>query len=162
MNTAYLLLGSNLGDRNTYLERARKELETKAGTIFAISKIYNTAAWPEGSNQQDFLNQAIGLHTPLLAPELLHAILTIEKQSGRTRNGKWEARIIDIDLLFYNSDIIKTTDLSVPHPHLHERRFVLVPLAEIAPDFIHPGLQKSVGKLLAENTDKLTVTPVFK
>ena len=158
MNIAYLLLGSNLGNRESLLAQALEQIDVQAGKIFLRSSVYNTQPWGT-QDQQDFLNQAIAIHTELSAFHLLNKILTIEEALGRTRTHKWEARTIDIDILFYNSDIIDTPNLSVPHPFLHERKFALIPLAEIAGDFTHPTLNKSVKKLIETCSDPLVVTP---
>ncbi|MBI3501226.1 MAG: 2-amino-4-hydroxy-6-hydroxymethyldihydropteridine diphosphokinase [Bacteroidetes bacterium] len=163
MNKAYLLLGSNLGERENYLLDAKAQVKKNIGKIISESSLYNTAAWGKES-QNDFLNQVISVETNLPAEKLLEAILSIEKKMGRERNKKWEARIIDIDILFFNDEIIRTKNLTVPHPHLHERRFALVPLAEIAADFIHPVLKKSIKSLLRECKDNLEVKilPIIK
>src|SRR5689334_3592477 len=109
MNTAYLLLGSNLGDRKKFLADAIELLEQKTGKVIARSALYNTEPWPaREENQDDFLNQAVCIETPLSAHALLENILRIEEQLGRTRTQKWEARTIDIDILLFNSDIIRT------------------------------------------------------
>ena len=161
MNTAYLLLGSNLGNRESYLFKAIEMLSANAGKVQAKSSVYSTAPW--GNTQQaDFLNQAIRIEIPLSAQELLQKILHIEERLGRKRDQKWEARMIDIDILLFNAEIIQTPELTVPHPFLHERRFALIPLVDIAGDVMHPILNKSIKDLLTENTDALSVTPAIK
>ncbi len=156
MNKVYLLLGSNLGGREKFLSLAEKEIEKQIGKIISASSVYETAAW--GKEDQDaFLNKVICVETNLKAEKVLEKILSIEKNLGRTRDKKWEARIIDIDILFFNSEIFKSSNLQIPHPHLHERRFALVPLAEIAPEFVHPVLKKTVKELLNECPDELKV-----
>jgi len=161
MNTAYLLLGSNLGEREGFLSQAIESIRKSIGKVVAQSSLYETAPWGN-KNQSNFLNQVICIETKLPAEELLFKILAIEKELGRKREQKWEARIIDIDILFFNSEIIQTPDLSVPHPYLQERRFALVPLAEIAEEFVHPVFKKSIKQLLADCKDKLPVSPLSK
>jgi len=156
MNKAYLLLGSNLGDRKKYLSDAVTLLEIHAGKITLKSMLYNTAPWGV-TDQDDFLNQAVCVETKLSAQQLLENILYIEEKLGRIRIQKWEARTIDIDILFFNSDIISTDNLTVPHPFLHQRRFALLPLSEIEGNFIHPVLKKSVKILLADCDQNLVV-----
>lgn len=164
MNTAYLLLGSNLGNRESYLAEAIELLKSEAGDLIAQSSTYNTAPWsgtlaPGGVKPQaDFLNQAVGISTTLSAPELLSKVLAIEEKLGRIRDRKWGPRTIDIDILLFNLVRINTADLTVPHPFLHERRFTLMPLSEIAGDLVHPVLEKSIKKLLLECPDNLQVT----
>lgn len=156
MNKAYLLLGSNMGNRKKYLYSAIELITKNIGEIISKSAIYSTSAWGN-ENQSSFLNQAIHVNTNFSAEELLEGILYIEKKLGRERKKKWEARIIDIDMLFFNKEIIHSKQLTVPHLHLHERKFALVPLTEIAKDFIHPVLKKSVKNILKECKDKGTV-----
>ncbi|MGQ0827471.1 MAG: 2-amino-4-hydroxy-6-hydroxymethyldihydropteridine diphosphokinase [Bacteroidota bacterium] len=162
MNTVYLLLGSNLGDKLHVLQQAAQLIEKQIGSINKVSGIYITAAWGNTS-QPDFINQAIRVHTSLSADEVLQQILEIEKTLGRVRDHqKWKERIIDIDILFYNNCIIDTSHLTVPHPYLQDRKFVLIPLLEIAPDLIHPIYNKSVRILLNECTDTLEVKSIKK
>lgn len=153
MNKAYLLIGGNLGDREGNLARARDLLETQTGRISAVSGLYATAAWGK-TNQPDFLNQALEIQTTLNARQLIRRILKIEKQMGRIRAEKYGPRLIDIDILLFNEEIHDLRFLKVPHPELPNRRFALVPLAEIAPEAIHPISGKKVKELLEACTDQ--------
>lgn len=156
MPTAYLLLGSNLGDRVAILREAVEQLSVLAGTVEKVSGLYETAAW--GLEEQPaFLNQAVQLHTLLSAEQLLDACQRVEQLAGRERLVRWGARTLDVDILLYDAEVLQTERLSVPHPRLPERRFALVPLAEIAPSVIHPALGQSVGELLAVCPDPLSV-----
>jgi 2-amino-4-hydroxy-6-hydroxymethyldihydropteridine diphosphokinase len=156
MNDVYLLTGGNLGNRLHYLKKACDEIETKAGTVIRKSSVYETEPW--GFTDQDaFLNQVLCIHTELEPEELLHTLLEIEIQLGRKRIEKMGPRVIDIDILFYGSNVISLADLNVPHPHIADRRFVLTPLNEIAADFIHPVHNKTVKELLQECKDQLQV-----
>lgn len=148
--TAYLGLGSNLHNKKPNLSNAitalRKIPEIK---VIKISRFYQTK--PVGvTNQSDFLNAAVKIQTSLSPNELIKLVLSIEKEQGRVRSRKWGPRIIDIDLLLYNHSVIRTRSLIVPHPRLHERYFVLKPLAEIAPGAVHPVLKKTSKTLLKE------------
>lgn len=156
MNKAYLLLGSNEGDRIGWFNKAIDILGNTAGNIIAKSSLYETEAWGK-EDQPDFLNMAICIETELEAEKLLETILETEENLGRHRTVKWGQRTIDIDILFYNNDIINSSQLTVPHPFIQERRFALVPLNEIASRLIHPQLQKSINILLNECPDKLEV-----
>ena len=158
MNQAYLLIGGNLGNREQNLARARKEIETRAGLIIEASALYQTAAWGK-TDQPDFLNQVLKIETSLVAGELIDQLLSAELAMGRHRNEKYGPRTIDMDILFFNDDIIDNKILEVPHPRLQERRFALIPLAEIAGEKIHPVLGKSINDLLAQCKDTL---PVYK
>lgn len=161
MSIVYLLLGSNLGNREKNLQDALTLIEIHIGKIISRSSVHNTAPWgmhPPDNKQSDFLNQAICVETSFSAHELLEKILDIEKSLGRERRKKWEARIIDVDILFFNSGIITTPGLIIPHPYLHQRKFALSCLNEIAGDFIHPEIKKTVKQLLEECVDTLTAT----
>jgi 2-amino-4-hydroxy-6-hydroxymethyldihydropteridine diphosphokinase len=148
MSTAHLLLGSNLGNSEALLTEACRQLALQCGTIVATSAIHTTVAWGPVP-QPDYQNQALALETDLDPADLLHACLRIEAELGRRRTVRWGPRTMDIDLLFYDDLMLETEDLQLPHPRLHERLFVLQPLAEIAPEKIHPRFGKTIGELLA-------------
>jgi 2-amino-4-hydroxy-6-hydroxymethyldihydropteridine diphosphokinase len=152
----FLSLGSNQGDRFTNLFDARKRIEKQAGKILRASSVYSTAAWGV-TDQPDFLNQVIEIETHLSPGALLEAIHKIETSLGRIRSGKWGARILDIDILFYRDAVLNTAHLILPHPELPNRNFVLVPFNEIAPGFIHPVLRKTIHELLEVCPDRLAV-----
>lgn len=156
MNKAYLLIGGNTGNRRQQLEKAVDQIEKACGKITAQSHMYETAAWGK-TDQAAFLNQALLVETSLSAEQLLHAVLGIEHAMGRYRQEKYGPRIIDIDILFYNNDIIDTPSLTVPHPALPQRRFALEPLCEIAAGFVHPAQKKTIKMLLEECPDMLEV-----
>lgn len=156
MNYVFLLLGSNIGNRHLLMESAVTAISEKVGEVIISSSIYETQSWGR-ANEPDYLNQVLQLVTEMPATEVLKTILEIEKEMGRERIEKWGARTIDIDILFYNSDIISLADLKVPHPELHKRRFTVEPLAEIAPGFIHPALNMNMLQLKALLTDDLMV-----
>jgi 2-amino-4-hydroxy-6-hydroxymethyldihydropteridine diphosphokinase len=159
INKAYLLTGGNLGNRLNNLAEARKLIEQHCGKIVRQSFIYETAAWGF-KDQPDFYNQALEIATALSSEELMKTILMIEEKMGRRREIKMGPRIIDIDILLFNDEIIHQPHLTIPHERLHERRFALMPLAEIAPDLIHPGFKKSIKQLLFESTDTLNVRKI--
>ena len=159
MKKAYLLLGSNEGDREQWLAEAVLQLNMHCGNIVLESPVYSTAAW--GLEQQpDFLNMAVAINTHLSPGEFLKQIQNIEKNLGRQRSVKWGQRTLDIDILLFGTDVINQPNLTIPHPHMQDRRFVLVPLNDIAPEVLHPVLQKSIKTLLAECTDLLEVNKV--
>jgi 2-amino-4-hydroxy-6-hydroxymethyldihydropteridine diphosphokinase len=157
MNKAYLLLGTNVGDRFMNLESAASQLGKRVGNVLLQSSIYATAPWGK-TDQADFLNQVLLVETTLGPEKLMQEILSIEKDMGRIRTERNAPRIIDIDILFFNDEIINKPDLHIPHKEMHNRRFVLIPLLEIAPDLIHPGLNQSLKTLLADCKDNLSVT----
>lgn len=158
--TAYLLLGGNLGDREGNLKRAIELLNEKIGKVIAVSSLYETAAWGK-TDQAAFLNQAVGLHTSLSAVEVLDLALSIEQELGRVRKDKWGERLIDIDLILFGDQIINIPDkLQVPHPHMQNRKFVMEPLAEIAPEVIHPVLGDTVLAICRNIADPLEVKKI--
>ena len=160
MNTdIFLLLGTNLGDRLGNLRIARAEIEAHVGEIVRASSIYRTAAWGK-TDQPDFYNQVICIDSTLSAQHILTKIFNIEEHMGRERLEKWGARLIDIDILFIGNAQIDSPSLKVPHPEIVNRRFTLVPLAEIAHDFVHPSNQKKISELLEECPDHLPVEKV--
>lgn len=156
MNTVYLSLGSNEGDRMQWLQKALMLLGDLDGKIVKVSSVSETAAWGI-TDQPDFLNMAIEYETEETAAELLAGINDIESQLGRQRDVKWGPRTLDIDILLFNDEVINTPDLIIPHPYLQERLFTLMPLAELAPDYIHPILHKSISDLLAACSTDLIV-----
>ena len=156
MNAGYLLIGGNMGDRLEQLSGAGKAIEQKCGQIVKVSAIYETAAWGLVA-QPSFLNQALVLETKMDALSLLQTILDIEQSMGRIRQEKFGPRLIDIDILLFNGEIIEQPGLKVPHPQLQHRRFALQCLADIAGDVVHPVLQKTISRLLLECADSLEV-----
>lgn len=156
----YLLLGSNLGDRQKILAKAISLIGEQIGEINAVSKIYETAAWGK-TDQPNFLNQAIIVATTLDPFKVLNLILGIEKELGRIRSERWGARLIDIDIIFYDHQIIdQPGTLQIPHPEMHNRKFVLEPLVSLAPDFIHPVLKQTLASILSNLNDPLSVVDI--
>ena len=156
MNKVFLLTGGNLEDRMQNLQKAGSLIEEYVGQILRKSSVYETAPWGNTA-QPSFLNQVIEIATLLPAEKVLSTILEIEQKLGRIRLEKMGPRMIDIDILYFNHSIFFSTNLIIPHPQLHNRRFVLVPLAEIAPEFVHPILQKNSKQLLQACDDLLEV-----
>jgi|SRR5690349_4774582 2-amino-4-hydroxy-6-hydroxymethyldihydropteridine diphosphokinase len=159
MNSAYLITGGNMGQRDEQLSYAARLIEERCGNIIDRSSLYETAAWGK-TDQDSFLNQALVLETSLNARDLLHEILYIENLMGRDRIEKYGPRIIDIDVIFFNHDVIREPGLTVPHPEMSKRRFVLQPLNQVIPAYIHPVYYKTVSQLLDECTDTLPVKKI--
>lgn len=156
MNRAYLLTGSNLHHPRMQVALAAQRIEKYCGKIIASSSLYGSSAWGI-TNQPDFINQALCIETNFFAKKLLQEILAIEKEMGRIRLYKMGPRMIDIDILLFNDDVINEPGLTVPHPLLPQRRFALEPLAEIAPAIEHPVLKKDIQTILMECVDSLNV-----
>jgi 2-amino-4-hydroxy-6-hydroxymethyldihydropteridine diphosphokinase len=153
----FLLLGSNLGDRLEILRSAQTLIGERIGRVKSASPVYETAPWGV-LDQPSFLNQVLIVTTGFIPEEILRLVLEIEHELGRVRYERWGARVIDIDILYYEDKVIDSARLTVPHPRLHERRFTLVPLNDIAPDFIHPLLLKTTSQLLEACSDPGTVS----
>ena len=151
MFNVFLLLGSNLGRRELSLQKAIAYIGQEVGSVVKQSSVYETQAWGK-TDQPDYLNQVIIVKTNLTPREVLKSILQIELNMGRERKEKWGERIIDIDILFYEDMIVNEADLVIPHPELQNRRFTLAPLAQIAPDWVHPVLNKTMFTLLIQFT----------
>jgi 2-amino-4-hydroxy-6-hydroxymethyldihydropteridine diphosphokinase len=155
----FILLGSNVGDRQVNLLHARQEISRYIGKIITTSAVYKTAPWGN-THQPDFFNQVIEINSTLSPDKLLEGILDIEKGLGRKREVKWGPRIIDIDILLWGHRTMKTPHLIIPHPEIPNRRFTLLPLTEIAPAFIHPLEHKTMLALLEACPDHLEVERV--
>lgn len=155
----FLLLGSNQGDPPGRLAEAAKKIEENAGKILVASAVYRTEAWGV-QHQPDFYNQVLRIETSYSPQMLLNQLLAIEESMGRVRRQKWGPRIIDIDLLFYDQQVIDVPGLQLPHPGIPHRKFTLLPLFELAPDFIHPVSGKRIRMLLEECADPLRVERV--
>ncbi|MCC7350186.1 MAG: 2-amino-4-hydroxy-6-hydroxymethyldihydropteridine diphosphokinase [Phycisphaerales bacterium] len=149
MVAAYLAVGSNLGDRARSICDAVARLSQVRGVrMLKVSTLMENPAVGGPPDAPAYLNGAVGIETELGSHALLHELLSIEQELGRTRRVKWEPRRIDLDLLLYGDQIISSQELIIPHPLMHERAFVLKPLSEIAPDVVHPALQMSIKGLL--------------
>ncbi|HEY9005513.1 2-amino-4-hydroxy-6-hydroxymethyldihydropteridine diphosphokinase [Ohtaekwangia sp.] len=155
-SSIFLLLGTNLGDREQNLAKAKELILAQVGTITRQSSTYQTAAWGK-TDQPDFYNEVIAIDTALAPEALLQATLGIEEQMGRRRTEVWGTRVIDIDILLYHDCIVATTNLTIPHPAMAQRRFTLIPLAEIAADIVHPIYKKTIRELLEHCEDQLPV-----
>jgi 2-amino-4-hydroxy-6-hydroxymethyldihydropteridine diphosphokinase len=153
----FLLLGGNLGDRQATLKQAQMRLEEQVGELIAASSLYETAAWGV-TDQPPYLNQVLEFKTELAPLAVLDQTQAIEQELGRVRRERWGARTLDIDLLYYDNLILQSDRLTLPHPLLPDRRFVLVPLCEVAPDFLHPILQKRNWEILHDCQDTGTVS----
>ncbi len=156
MKGKYLILGSNLGDPESSLQTALEKIESEVGKVVRTSSVYVTEPW--GLKEQPaFYNQVVEVDTDLNAYDTLEKLLEIETSMGRKRGRKWAERIIDIDILYFEDQIIKADKLSIPHPGIPDRRFVLVPLCELIPEKVHPVLQVTNAQLLESTMDTLEV-----
>ena len=156
----FLSLGGNLGNTQEIFEACYPMIENKVGAILQQSSLYRTAAWGL-QDQADFTNQVILVETTLNPHTILTEIQAIEKALGRERTITWGPRTLDLDILFIDQQIIQTTDLQVPHPHIQDRKFVLIPMEEIAGNFKHPVFKKSMIELLQETTDETAVSLIL-
>ncbi len=160
MSGVILILGSNIGDSFTILTRAREMIQSAIGKIEKTSQVYLTEAW--GYHEQPpFLNQALLVNTNLIPRLLLEKINQLEKELGRVRLEKWRERTIDIDIIYYKNEVIDEPDLKIPHPEMQHRKFVMVPVAEIAAEMQHPVLKLSNQQLLERINDPLRVEVYF-
>ncbi len=157
MSKAIISLGSNMGNRVLNLNLAIQKIQFRIGNLISSSAIYESASWGFDA-EKSFLNQVIEIETELEPFILLGALLEIENELGRKRNlSTYESRSIDLDVLFYNQVILDSKNLKIPHPKIQDRKFILIPLNEILPNFLHPKFQKSALQLLSECSDKLWV-----
>ncbi len=160
MHSVFLLLGSNLGNRQLFLQQAIEHIEREIAPVTKASSVYETQSWGK-TDLPDYLNQVINLETDLPAAKILEKILAIELILGRHRDEKWGSRTIDIDILFYDDVVISEPGLQIPHPELHKRRFTLEPLLEIAPQLIHPVLNKNISDIKNELQDNLLIKKLY-
>lgn len=156
MKGIYLILGSNLGDKFLVIQKATNMIRKRLGEVEAESFIYETEPWGY-SRQPKFLNKVVRVNTHFPPEELLKQLKSIETELGRVRKEKWKERLIDIDILYYGDKVVKTESLQIPHPEIANRRFVLVPMNEIAPEEKHPVIGKTQKELLEECKDPLLV-----
>ena len=160
MSSLYLLIGGNQGDRKALLQQATDLIRQRVGSVVGCSQLYETAPWGafDQKDTQPFLNMALHVETSISAHGCLLECLAIEKELGRQRKGNalpsdtkrvYSSRPIDIDLILFDDEVISSPDLTIPHPRMHQRRFVLQPLCDIAPDTVHPVLKKTISQLLS-------------
>ncbi|MGH7267484.1 MAG: 2-amino-4-hydroxy-6-hydroxymethyldihydropteridine diphosphokinase [Candidatus Rokuibacteriota bacterium] len=168
MARVFLSIGSNLGDRHQYVEEALRWLGDHAHVrVVACSTVYETEPWPEErvARERWYLNCAVEIDTDLGPRSLLEVLQALESRAGRTREpgppapAGYPSRTLDIDILLYGDEVLSDHDLQIPHLLLHERRFVLTPLAEIAPDVEHPTLYRSIRELLEQTEDQRGIFP---
>lgn len=159
IHKATILLGSNMGKRKQFLSKAIKQITELCGNVVKESSIYETAAWGN-TKQATFLNQVIIIETKRLPDDLMKCLLDIETGLGRTRTEKYGPRTIDLDILFFDELIYHSSKVTLPHPALQDRRFVLIPLTELSPRKIHPVYRKTITRLLKECADTLEVKKV--
>ncbi|HMO33192.1 MAG TPA: 2-amino-4-hydroxy-6-hydroxymethyldihydropteridine diphosphokinase [Lacibacter sp.] len=157
LHRAFILLGGNLGNRQAILQQAAEAIAHRVGTVTRASSLYETAAWGK-EDQPPFLNQVLEVHTRLPPDALMETLLNIEQELGRVRTLKMGPRTIDLDVLLYDRLRHESPRITLPHPSLHLRRFVLEPLAELAPHHVHPVLRQRIGTLLRTCPDPLAVT----
>jgi len=156
-NSTYLLLGSNLGNREKQIADALKLIAERVGEILQTSSIYETEAWGK-TDEPSFLNLAVEVNTDHKPFQLLEAVLKIEADLGRVRYEKWGSRLIDIDIILYGDEVVTVENcLQIPHPEMQHRKFVLLPLSEIAPNAVHPILMQRISELLVNLNDNLAV-----
>lgn len=153
---AFIGSGSNLGKRDQQLLEARQWIDQEVGQVIGESSVYQTSPWG-GIDQSDYLNQVWQIQTDLNPFQLMATLLELEKRANRERTQRWGARTLDLDLLFYDDYRIRTDFLTLPHPRIQDRNFVLVPLSEIAPDWRHPVLKQTVSYLAAHSPDEENV-----
>lgn len=146
-HTLYLSLGTNMGDRAANLKQALTSLPPQM-TVKKKSKVYETPPWGF-TDQEPFLNQAVMVTTYLEPEPLLKHLKRLEVALGRQATFRYGPRLIDLDILFYDDLVLETPSLTIPHPHVHDRGFVLLPMMDIAPDLVHPGMQKSIREMIA-------------
>ena len=156
MNKVYLLIGGNVGDRQGNLEQARREIALNIGEISRTSSVYETAPWGNQA-QGAFLNQVLEVLSSMDPDAILATNLAIEQRMGRIRQGLNQPRTIDIDILYFNNERIKRDGLTIPHPRIAERKFVLIPMKELNPDWVDPAHQQSIIQLLDACRDELEV-----
>lgn len=153
----FLGLGSNLGNRIDYIEKAINEIGSLKDTkIINKASFYETEPWGF-KEQPDFINSAVEIETTLSAEELFAGVKGIEQKLKRQNKGRWQEREIDIDILFYGNEIVHTEKINIPHKEIEKRKFVLIPMNELAPDFIHPVFNETIGELLNKSSDSLVV-----